>query len=576
MYNSQNQRTKLEMLRNQLKNERSTFEPHWRDLGDYILPRRTRFFTQDVNRGDRRNQKIIDSTATLASRTLRSGMMSGITSPARPWFRLSTPDPDLAAFAPVKAWLHLTRERMTAEFLRSNLYQKLPSLYGDLGVFGTAALSVEEDFNNLIRCQSFPIGSFYLMTDFTGRVNGFVHEFQMTVKQIVDQYGRNDGTTGKADWSNISDYVRGQYETGNYHTWVEVVHVIMPNEDYDPNKPLSKNKKFKSCHYERGTVGTQNYMSSNDNRILREGGFDVFPIMAPRWEVTGEDAYATDCPGMTALGDIKALQLMHKRKSQAIEKMVNPPMVGPTSLMNSKSSILPGDITYLDSRDAGAFRPAHEINFRIGELMQDINEHQYRIKRSFYEDLFLMFTDTDRKQITATEINSREQEKLLAIGPVLEQLNQDLLDPLIDTTFEYMVKQGKLPPPPEDLQGVPLKVEYVSIMAQAQKLVGISGVERFTSYIGAVAQYDQRVLEKFNAFEAINIYADMTSVPPNLVVPDDVAKKSIAQKQQAQEQQAQMEQMKMAAESAQKLSQTNTQEQNGLTDVIGLLTGQGQ
>jgi hypothetical protein len=79
----QTKRNLYEILRAQMESERSSFISHWRDLSDFILSRRARFFVSDVNKGDRRNLKIIDNTCTLASRTLRSGMMAGVTSPAR-------------------------------------------------------------------------------------------------------------------------------------------------------------------------------------------------------------------------------------------------------------------------------------------------------------------------------------------------------------------------------------------------------------------------------------------------------------------------------------------------------------
>lgn len=142
---------------NQLETERSSFEPHWRELSDFTRPRSTRFTASDVNRGDRRNSKIIDPTASLASSVLSSGMMSGITSPARPWFRLATPDPDLMDYGPVKLWLETTEQRMNEVFNRSNLYQSLPLMYGDLGTFGTAAMAVVEDSQRIIRTVHFPL-----------------------------------------------------------------------------------------------------------------------------------------------------------------------------------------------------------------------------------------------------------------------------------------------------------------------------------------------------------------------------------------------------------------------------------
>lgn len=100
------------------------------------------------------------------------------------------------------------------------------------------------------------------------------------------------------------------------------MHSVYPNIDRDASKLDSKNKPFKSVYYEVG---------GDNDKLLRESGFDEFPIMAPRWEVNGEDVYGSSCPGMLALGPVKALQLLQKRKSQLIDKATNPPMVAPTS-----------------------------------------------------------------------------------------------------------------------------------------------------------------------------------------------------------------------------------------------------
>jgi hypothetical protein len=257
-------REQYEVLRGQLEQERSSFVSHWRDLNDYILPRRARFFTSDSNRGDRRNQKIIDSTATLAARTLRSGMMSGVTSPARPWFRLTTPDPKLAEFGPVKEWLHLVGQRMSSTFLRSNLYNVLPIVYGDIGVFATGAMSLEEDFDDVIRCYPFPIGSYMIANNDRLKVDVFFREFRMTVRQLVQRFGKR-AASGRIDWSNFSVTVKEAYERAQYETWIDVCHIIQPNLGYDKRKLESKFKRYTSCYYEKGHTGS-NQVPMDDRR----------------------------------------------------------------------------------------------------------------------------------------------------------------------------------------------------------------------------------------------------------------------------------------------------------------------
>lgn len=565
-------RQKFERLRHQLQIERESFKNQWRDNNNYILPRRGRFFLTDANKGDRRNLKIIDSTATLAARTLRSGMMGGITSPARPWFRLTIPDQDLSEFNPVKEWLHTVTQRMTTIFLKSNLYNVLPIIYGDLGVFGTAAVLLEEDFNNVVRFYPFPIGSYMIANNDRLMVDVFVREFRMTVRQVVNRFGQDPSNPGKINWDNISSKVKSLWQTNNPEAWVDVVHVIMPNENYNPNMALSKFKKYISVYYEVGFSGqnTQGFYAAEvEGKFLSEKGYDYFPVLCPRWEVSGEDVYGTDCPGMVAIGDIKQLQTGEKRSLQAIEKMINPPMIAPTSLRGAKASILPGDITYADVRDGQAgFRAAHDVRFDVDRLEQKQQQVRQRISRAFYEDLFLMLAQSDRRQITAREIEERHEEKLLALGPVLEQLNQDLLDPLIDNTFEIMNAQELIPPPPDELQGRELKVEYISIMAQAQKLVGLGGIERFTNFVGQMGAAAPTVFDKINGDQIVDYYGDLTSIPPGIVRSDDEANTIRKQRAEAQAEAQRMQQAQEAAKTAKDLSQADTTGNNALTELI--------
>lgn len=569
---SRMERQRYQAMRTQLDSERSSFMPTWRTLGDYILPRRPRFTVTDVNKGDRRNQNIVNSTGTLAARTLQSGMMGGITSPARPWFKLTTADQDLADVSSVKDWLYQVTQRMQTAYIRSNLYNTLPLIYGDLGVFGTSATFVEEDMEDGIRTYPFAIGSYMISNNAKGKVDVFIRDFAMTVRQIVEKFGVKKGSRD-IDWSNISAHVKNQWGLGNYETWIYVSHVIMPNNEFDPRKLEAKYKRFKSVYYETGSQSASgaNYLGDDDQiRYLSKSGYDLFPVLAPRWEVNAEDAYGTNCPGMIALGDIKQLQLAERKGMQAIEKMVNPPMVAPVALRHGKVSILPGDVTYDPSGDMKGFRPAYQIDPRINELEMKNQQIQQRISRAFFEDLFLMLANSDRREITAREIDERHEEKLLALGPVLEQLNQDLLDPLIDITFNYLNNQGQFPTPPEELQGVPLKIEYLSVMSQAQKLVAIGGIDRFSGFVGQLAAntQDPSVLDKVNMDKLVDTYAEITSVPPEILRNDDEVAALRQGRQQAQARAQAAATAKDASTSVKNLASADTSGENALTALL--------
>ncbi len=556
-------RKHFELIRSSLETERASFDSHWRELGDYVLPRRTRFWVTDRNRGDRRSKKIIDSTATFAARTLMSGMHAGLTSPARPWMRLTTPDPSLAEFGPVKNWLHTVTQRMLAVFSKSNLYNALPDVYRDLGVFATAAMSVLKDDEDLIRCFVYPIGSYAIAVNERGIVDTFVREFEMGTSQLVDKFGRNDpDDQSKIDWNVFTEPVKRNWELGNWAAPVNVVWVVMPNPDHRPGALAAKHKKFISVYYERG---------QNTDQLLRESGFDEFPILVPRWDVNSEDSYGTGSPGMDALSDIKQLQTQQRKKGQAIEKQINPPVQGPPSLRSQKTSLLPGHITYVNVREGQkGLSPVHEVRASVAEMVEDIRETQFRIRRAWYEDLFLMLASQRAGQpVTAREIDERHEEKLLALGPVLERTNDELLDPLVDRTFALMFRAGLIPPPPPELEGVDLKVEYVSLLAQAQKLVTIISIDRFVTSAASLTPIFPEARHKVNIPNIIDGYADAIGVDPSFVRPNDEAAELGRLEQEQIAEAARAQELKDAGAGVKSLADADTSQPSALDALTG-------
>jgi hypothetical protein len=318
---------------------------------------------------------------------------------------------------------------------------------------------------------------------------------------------------------------------------------------------------------------------------LRESGFDEFPVMCPRWSVTGEDPYGNS-PAMNALGDIKALQVYEKRAAQMIDKGANPPMSAPSSLRNQRASLLPGDVTYVDvNQGQQGFQPVYEPNPTwLTALEQKILKHETRIKRAFYEDLFLMLANMDGVQPrNQLEIAERKEEKLLQLGPVMDRLNDELFDPLIDRTFDIMVKNsipdwnagnpGMLPIPPDELQNVKLKVEYTSIMAQAMKKVALGDVERFAGFMGNLAQGDPSVMDRWDLDETAKEYHDGIGLPPKIIRSDDEVDAIRQQRAQAQKAAQAVDMAKTSSEAAKNVAQTPMDGDNALARIIQNMQG---
>jgi hypothetical protein len=535
----------------QLRSERATWWSHWQEITTYLLPRNGRYFQQDRNKGHRRHNSIYDNTGTRALRTLGAGMMAGATSPARPWFRLGTADPELNSYGPVKLWLADVTQRMQLVFQKSNTYRTLHGIYEELGAFGTAGSIILPDSQNAIHHYPVTIGEYAIATDYQGRVNTLYREFQKTVGEVVREFGYNKCSTS----------VKNLYDRGSLDSWITLVHAIEPRDDRDRDykKKDNMNMPFKSCYFETGSDGDQ---------VLRESGFKEFPAVVPRWGVAGGDIYGNS-PGMESLGDIKQLQHEQLRKAQGIDYQTKPPLQVPSYMKNRDVDSLPGGVTFIDGAQ-GKIETAFNVNLNLDHLLRDIQDVRGRINSSFYADLFLMLANATDTRMTATEVAERHEEKLLMLGPVLERLHNELLDPLIDITFDRMVEAGLVPPAPEELQGMELNVEFVSMLAQAQRAIGTNSVDRYVNSMGMVAQMKPDVLDKFDSDAWADGYADMLGVDPSLIVAGPQVAKIRQARAQAQQAAAQQEAQNQAAENMSKLGKVDA---GNAMDMINQFSG---
>jgi hypothetical protein len=277
--------------------------------------------------------------------------------------------------------------------------------------------------------------------------------------------------------------------------------------------------------------------------------------MCPRWDVVGTDTYGSG-PGWVALGDAQQLQLQERRKLEATDKQVKPPMVGPPSLRNEPASLLPGGVTYVADPSGQSFRAAIDVRLDLGALSADLQEVQSRIEDAFCANLWLMMTESDRREITAREIDERREEKMLMLGPVLERLHDELLEPLVTRVFNIMSRNGLIPPPPRGLDAGALQVEFISIvLAQAQKAVATGAIERFWQFGAQIGSIKPEALDRLDADGTMDSYADMTGVPASVMVDKATADKARKARAQAQAQQAALAGVQQLANTAKTASQ---------------------
>lgn len=547
-------RRQLESRLTELEQVRYSWWTHWRDLADFILPRRYRWLVtaNQWNKGSPINNKIINSVGTTAARNAAAGIMSGTTSPSRPWFRMSISDAhaELARDADVQVWLEDVTERMQRVMAASNYYGAKAVQYLDLIVFGTAPLIIYGDNDTVIRCFNPAAGEYYCAAGPNFDVTTLFRKFTMSVQQIVDEFGTE----------NISPTVRSLYErsrgsaSSNVDQEIIICHAIEPNPDFDgaPRSPgkygLPRHFRYRECYWEYGT--------SQPTGFLRMSGFIDKPFSCPRWDVVGNDAYGRS-PGMDALGDIKQLQQQEKRKAQGIDKQVNPPMVADASMRNEPASLLPGAITYVPQLNGGVgFKPAFTTNLPLAELKEDIAKVEARIKDVFFNDLFLMISQLDTVR-TATEIDARREEKLVMLGPAMDRLQREGLASDIARIFGIMARGGLLPPMPDVMQGVALKIEYISLLADLQRATATTAIERVWGFAGNVGAAVPEVLDNLDADATIDEYAKLLRVSPRILATKQQRDGRRKARSDAANQQNQMAVAGAAVDGAKVLSETD-------------------
>lgn len=516
---------KLAQQLSDMETERERWIPVWQEIAKYISPGRGIFDKNEPNQGDRKDHYLLDPTPLQALHVLSAGLQGGLTSPSRPWFRLAVSNSELADYTPVRLWLDEVEKRMLHVFSQSNVYNALHMLYQEVGAFGIGCMLVEEDEDNVLRALTLTVGEYCLSYGVGGLPNKFARSFWMTTRQMYEQFPEE----------NLSEAVKNAHENNRFDEWFRVCHMIFPSDE-------DKSMRYTSVYWEEGRL---------DEEPLRVSYYSNFPVMAPRWEVVGQDFYGRG-PGWDALGESKTLQEMRKDYLVGQKMMMQPPMVGPNTLRESHYDLRPNGVTLVDDmkNPNQYFKPLYQIQPDLPGQINAMQDSRKIIRDIFFADLFLAIIMNQDKRMTATEVNAINQEQMLMIGPVYERLDHELLDPFIGRTFSIMDRFGLIPQPPEELDGQELKIEYISMLAQAQQMVGLGGIDRLTEFVGGVAQIQPEVLDKLDADETIDQYARMLGVPAAIIRSDESVAEMRQQRAEQQQQVQQMEQMSQMAQVA--------------------------
>lgn len=544
-YNLRMQTLKLEYL--------SKYFADHRDLSRFINPRRGFFEGFVPNRNAQIDYRLIlDSDPAYFADILSAGMMSGLSSRSQPWFKLGLGIPELEKMEDVKQWLADSEKILYRIFAESNIYDCFQGAYEELGIFSTATFGIYEDYESVIRGRSFTVGEYFLGNDSTGRLNTFARTEWKTVDQIVNEYG----------WDNCSTLVQNAYKEGQRDTFMQINYLCEPNDNFIPGRENFEGKKYRSTYWEA---------KATSNKVLKMTGFNEFPIMASRWKtVTTADTYGCGGPGWTARGDIKSLYRVIKDLFLAVAKVGDPPVVIGAGI-EGQASLIPGGITRnsKETPDAGV-RPAYQVNPDVGALQGLVKYLSDKIASRFFADLFMMMVTSGSREMTAREVVEKQKDKLLILGPVVGRVQTDMLGPAISRSFAIASRAGIIPPAPESIQGLPLNITYIGLLAQAQRLAATASLEQGMAFMGSIVGVFPEAKDNVDPDQVTRDYWESLGISPKtLRSPDEVAKIRQAQNE-AMAQAKQQRDLAALVDGGKTLSETNVGGANALEHILGV------
>lgn len=515
-----------------LKGLRGTWEQHWEEIAERILPRQIGFVGERTD-GEKRTQKVFDSKPMIALERFAAVMDSMLTPRQSRWHNLRTTDEALNRDFAVQDWFYQVNNLLyNARYSpKANFAGQNSERWISTGAFGTGAIFTDFEPGVGLRYRCINLRDLFLCENHQGAIDTVYRCFKYTARQAVQRFGIN----------NVPETILKAYnDEKRKHDKFEFVHCVTPRTDYDPGRADARGKPWASY-----------FVAVKDRKIVEQGGYTSFPYSISRYVTAPDEIYGRS-PAMCALPDIKMLNEMARTDIRAVHKLVDPP------ILLHDDGILGGGALTVNMRPGGlnvggvnrngqALMQPFGTGARVDIADTKMEQRRQAIDDAFLVTLFQILVETPR--MTATEALIRAQEKGMLLTPTMGRQQSEALGPLIERELDLLAFHRILPPMPPALveAGGEYEIVYDSPMSRMQRAEELVGVQRTMELLAPFAQIDPSVLDIFDRDELARLTAEVSGVPtPVLRSPE--ALRGIREQRAAQEQQA------MIAQAAQPLA----------------------
>lgn len=501
--------------------KRGTWESHWTEVSEYVLPMYSDMFFNrgQITPGQKKTDKLFDSTAPSALTRFSSVMESILTPRQQTWHNVRPVDPYLEKDRQTKLWFEeankaLFRYRYAPY---ANYASQQAEIYTSLGALGSGCMFVDSLANGPgIRYKAIFLGEVFFVENHQGIIDTVYRVFTMTARQIVQRWGKEAPEQIQKD---IEDRPDKEYE---------IVHCVRPNQDRDLTKVNHKGMRYQSI-----------YICKDLKKTLSEGGYNTMPFIVSRYKTLPGESYGRS-PAMDVLPAIKTINEQKKTVLKQGQRVVDPVLLAYDDGVLDSFSLKAGAINYggmsAEGRRLVDVLPTGNLSL-AKEMME---QEALVINDAFLITLFQILVETPA--MTATEVLERAREKAALLAPIMGRQQSEALGPMIERELEILEMQGLLPEPTPAMKEakVGYKIEYDSPLSRMQKAEAASGGLRMFQYAAEIAAntQDPAPLDWFNTDKMIPDLAEAQAMPASWMRDQkDVEKIREGRKQQQAQQQ---------------------------------------
>lgn len=511
------------------KSERVTWDQHFQDVNDYVLPRKNNI-TKTIAQGAKRNLHLLDNTAVNACELLAGALHGLLTNPYSQWFDLTTGDPKIDAEDDARLWLQDTSRRMLNVLNDSNFQTEVHEFYLDLCGPSTANLLMEEDDEDVVRFSAKFIANYVFWENANGIVDEVACEWSWDANQIAEEFG----------YENLTKKVKEAYDKKTDEKFKVIHHVYPQSRAKKASGPL---KMFDFV---------SQYICVEDEDDLLVEGYHEQPYLVSRWAKASDEEYGRG-PGMTALPEAKIINKMTEIVIKAAQKVVDPPLQIPDDGYILPIKTYPGGLNFRRSGYEDKIEPVFNKEIRVDFGIQAMEQHRERIKQSFYVDQ-LMLSNTG-PQMTATEVNQRTEERMRLLGPMLGRQQSEFLAPLINRLFKIMGRRNMFLPMPGSLaRARGLTVQYSSAIAKMQRYAEAQSINRTLADLAPFMQLDPSIRDNFDGDKSLRVIARNYGLPQEMIRDISEVKQIRESRAKAQEELVAQQQQQNQAETLAKVA----------------------